>query len=346
MNQIDERDIMFSRMNYKKGSEQYKDYYKRNPNKERIDDFLRSLPGLGSKDSGAYDEFGSRLVDSNFKLISDFNSFAEGGKVKDKVKVDKKEITSQIKKLANYFGAVKFGITTVSNEFVYSNRGRKAENYGEIVDLNHNNIIIIGVEMDNSLVNRAPNVEQTIEVSQCYLKALVISMQIAYFIRNLGYNARAHVDGNYLVYLPLAAKKAGIGEIGLNNMIVTKKYGSRIRLAGISTNLPLLKDKEVNFGLGNLCKICKVCKENCIGKAIDEDYFKEEDCFEIWQKIGTDCGICINSCPLSQPLNSDIKLEIINNNMITEELANDIMDFHNKNYIKRNYLSKKHKLLD
>lgn len=35
MKRIDERDTMFARMSYKKGSKAYEDYYRRNPNKKK-----------------------------------------------------------------------------------------------------------------------------------------------------------------------------------------------------------------------------------------------------------------------------------------------------------------------
>nr|WP_312578096.1 hypothetical protein [Sedimentibacter sp.] len=47
MNKYDERDIMFARMNYKEGSENYKDYYDRCPHTKETDDALRSLPEMG-----------------------------------------------------------------------------------------------------------------------------------------------------------------------------------------------------------------------------------------------------------------------------------------------------------
>ena len=44
MKQIDERTIMFARMNLKPGSWEYEDYYKTYPEHKGVDDHLRSMP--------------------------------------------------------------------------------------------------------------------------------------------------------------------------------------------------------------------------------------------------------------------------------------------------------------
>ncbi|HRR44831.1 MAG: hypothetical protein KBI09_09505 [Mesotoga sp.] len=55
MGRYDERDAMFSRMAYKKGSPQYEEYYKRHPERQELDDRLRSSNGLCSPTSLFYD---------------------------------------------------------------------------------------------------------------------------------------------------------------------------------------------------------------------------------------------------------------------------------------------------
>lgn len=345
MKQIDERDLMFSRINYKKGQENYKDYYTRNPDKKEIDDYLRTLPGLSNEKSSLFHKFGSNLIDSTFNLISDINHLAEGKKNTKIISLDKNIATKQIKNLGLYFGARSIGITKLSKEILYSHRGRNEKIYGEKIELNHKNLIVFSIEMDKKFINRAPFSEQTIEVAQAYLKAEIIALQIAYYIRQLGYEARAHIDGNYLVYLPLAAQKAGLGEFGNINIIVTKDYGPRIRFAAISTNLPLNYDLPIDFGLKNLCSICNKCVTNCIGRAFSKDGFKQEKCFEIWSKIGTDCGICMNSCPLSQPLSDELRKDITSTNYISKDLAKEIIKYSNDNYNKRNFNSNELNLL-
>ena len=54
MKRHDERDVMFARNSYKKGTPQYNDYYKRYPQKKAIDDELRAKPPLFSPGPPTY----------------------------------------------------------------------------------------------------------------------------------------------------------------------------------------------------------------------------------------------------------------------------------------------------
>lgn len=337
MSKIDERDIMFARMNYTKNSQAYREYYNRNPEKQAIDERLKSLPGLSSPDTKTYDPLGTSLVTSNFKLIDSINHLAEGAPSPNKIDVSNQNITEKIKKMSHHFGASLVGITSLTEDMLYSHRGRNEKMYGQEVHLTHNFLIIFAMEMDSAYVNRAPHVEQTIEVTQRYLQGEMIALQMAYFIRELGYDARAHIDGNYLLYLPAAAQQAGLGQFGRNNILVTPKYGPRIRFSAVSTTLPLKVDQPLDFGLKNLCDYCGICEKNCPGNAMENPIFSQEKCFEVWQRIGTDCGVCLSSCPLAQPLSPELWETFQKHRYLTEELSKRIVQFHKKHYKKRNY---------
>ena len=49
-------------------------------------------------------------------------------------------------------------------------------------------------------------------------------VQLAAAIRDLGYPARAHIDGNYRVIAPLVARDAGLGEIGRMGLLMTPRW--------------------------------------------------------------------------------------------------------------------------
>ncbi len=76
------------------------------------------------------------------------------------------------------------------------------------------------------------------ESAHQYVEAARTAIQLAAFIRNLGYDARAHIDGNYQVIAPLVARDAGLGEIGRMSLLITPKHGPRVRLAVVTTNMP------------------------------------------------------------------------------------------------------------
>ncbi|MBD3330634.1 tRNA epoxyqueuosine(34) reductase QueG [Candidatus Peregrinibacteria bacterium] len=64
------------------------------------------------------------------------------------------------------------------------------------------------------------------------------------------------------------AQKCGLGFIGKNSCLITKKYGSWIFLSEILTTLELEPDKESNIKEGDVCGSCSLCVNTCPMKAI------------------------------------------------------------------------------
>jgi len=107
---------------------------------------------------------------------------------------------------------------------------------------------------------------------------------------------RAHFDHKTL------AELAGLGWRGRNNLLVTPRYGARVRLVSILTDLPLKTDRPYQ---GPRCGTCKACIQACPAGAIKEDpaEFDHLKCFEklkefrrvynVGQYI---CGVCIRAC--------------------------------------------------
>ncbi|WP_312702338.1 4Fe-4S dicluster domain-containing protein [Sedimentibacter sp.] len=310
MNKYDERNIMFARMNYAEGSEIYNDYYGRNPHMKETDDSLRALPQMGQEGSVMYDKINSPIVDSAFRYLGDIRKYSEGAPAENKVDVDPVSMTEKIKGLAKFYNAALVGITEMKDYHYYSHRGRHAENYGEEVTNKHKYGIVFAYAMDKEMIMRAPRLSESIGVVKGYVEAATIGMVISYYIRELGYDAMNHMDGNYLVVAPLAAMDAGIGEFGRNGLIVTKKYGPCIRLGVVTTDMPLIPDEKHDFGVREFCSDCGRCARTCPGKAISKTDREEKDgvlrwkinaeeCYRRWRCLGTDCAICIANCPFT-----------------------------------------------
>lgn len=75
-----------------------------------------------------------------------------------------------------------------------------------------------------------------------------------------------------------AAEQAGLGHIGKNTLLITPRYGPRVRLGALITDAPLDADpllKEV------VCyPKCNICVEGCPEKALtDRDHFDHVLCF-------------------------------------------------------------------
>jgi reductive dehalogenase len=197
---------------------------------------------------------------------------------------------------------------------VYSNIGR-GEPYGAPVELKHKYALALTVEMDKTMLDSAPYGPTVMESAQQYVSAGVIAVQMAEFIHNLGYPARAHIDGNYRVICPLVARDAGLGEIGRMGLLMTPELGPRVRLAVVTTNLPLVADERSrDHSVIDFCTRCHKCADTCPGKAIPFNERAEfegiqrwklnsEACFTYWCTVGTDCGRCLRVCPYSHPNN-------------------------------------------
>lgn len=339
MKKIDERDTMFARMARIKKTQQYQDYYSRNPELEKVDDRLRKLPPMGDKNSRFYDPIRSLHIDAGFQFLADIRHLSELHQITNEKIIDtSKNFTDHIKQTASFYGAKLVGITTATNHF-YSYRGRHDINYGDKIQEDLPNTIVFAVEMDQSSIQKAPQLQQSVAVVKGYVDAAVIGMILSYSIRALGYQARNHMDGNYLMVLPLAAKNAGLGDIGRNGLLVTKDYGSRIRLGAVTTDLPLNTDSVSELCMDEFCLKCGLCATYCPAKAISKSIARSNDkihwtiddikCYGKWQEFGTDCGLCVAICPFSLPLPpSDVESYIKNphNSMeIIERYKNNLM---------------------
>lgn len=96
-----------------------------------------------------------------------------------------------------------------------------------------------------------------------------------------------------------AARLAGLGWYGRNNLLVNPEYGSRVRYATVLTNMPLKFDKPVKDGCGS----CSACLAACPAGAIGHDSFNLALCssklkeFMKTEKIGQMiCGLCVKAC--------------------------------------------------
>ena len=93
------------------------------------------------------------------------------------------------------------------------------------------------------------------------------------FLLNRGYKAYAQttdkVKSNAEKKTPVPHKtvacKAGIGWIGKNCLLVTKEYGSAVRLSSLLTDAPLKWSSAVTK---SLCGSCMVCVKSCPAQAL------------------------------------------------------------------------------
>ena len=307
--QVDERTIMFARNRLQPGAPCYEEYYLDHPEHKDIDDAIRALPGFLSSDSTMADPLAFAATQAGFFMTESIRDAVDGLVAPTSRILSPESASNYIKHLAKYFGAYKCGIAAVKDYQVYSHIGRGSGVYGEPIKLDHPFVVVFSFEMAEDMVRTAPRAQESMEAARQYSEAAQTAIQVAAWIRAMGYQARAHIDGNYRLILPLAARDAGLGEIGRMGLLMTPSLGPRVRLSAVSTTLPLIVDQPGDDpAVLDFCSICKKCAENCPGQAISLDDRKEFDgafqwkidsgkCFHYWNVVGTDCGRCLMVCP-------------------------------------------------
>ena len=106
-----------------------------------------------------------------------------------------------------------------------------------------------------------------------------------------------------------AACLSGLGCIGKSGLLLTERYGSKVRFATVLTDMPLSREGErKDLSCGN----CNVCRDACPAGAISgieykegmrrEEFFDAEKCSNNMKRYkdvgrGAVCGICIRVCP-------------------------------------------------
>ncbi|MCF2872858.1 reductive dehalogenase [Octadecabacter sp. G9-8] len=225
--------------------------------------------------------------------------------------------SQEIKRLARFFGADLCGITHIDPRWHYTHRpDTKAMKPvpNDLPDgLTH--VIVMGHEMDKTLVDTYPSALAGAAAGREYSHEAAIVMQLAAYIRNLGFQAIASMNDTALV-IPYAIK-AGLGEYGRNQMVLTPEFGPRVRFSKIFTDMPLDIDVIHKLGLTTYCQDCTICADACPPKALPKDGPKVgsdspstlkgvkkwsancEACFGYWAKIKTDCAICMRVCPFN-----------------------------------------------
>ena len=311
---IDERDIMFSRRLLEPGTERFAEYYRERPEKRTPDDTFRAEPGLLAKGASAYHPFAFPAADASFWTIEQLRPFVDGPPAPERVECDAESVTRFLRQWTLKLGAVSVGVTLLHDYHLYTTVGRGPD-WGQPVTLDHTHALALTVEMDKATLDHAPLAPTVMESAQQYVASGVIAVQLADFIRRLGYPARAHIDGNYRVVCPLVGRDAGLGEIGRMGLLMTPELGPRVRLAVVTTSLPLVpNDRRRDHSMIDFCLHCSKCAVACPSDAIpfgepvaidgvERWQIDQEACFTLWCKLGTDCARCVRVCPYSHPDN-------------------------------------------
>jgi ferredoxin len=154
---------------------------------------------------------------------------------------------------------------------------------------------------------------------RAYMRGALIAGIMADFFRSRGYPARPQTNADSQVLHIPATLLAGLGELSrIGELVLNPFIGPRFKTIVMTTDLPLVADKPIDFGLQYFCSNCLKCARECPCDAIpfgDKVMFNG---YEIWKpdverctryrltnQRGLACGRCMKTCPLNKVVSWD-----------------------------------------
>jgi epoxyqueuosine reductase len=210
------------------------------------------------------------------------------------------EASAIIKAKAKEFGASIVGICEIEPTDIYK---------GKTVDEKY--AIAVGQRMLWREFQEVPTDDSAIECLRVYYTLGETVIQLAAFIRSLGYTCKVEhpIGDSDLLHIPIGLK-AGFGELGRHGSIINPEIGPLFRMGSVITSIPFEIDYPIDAGIAEFCDNCNVCRKMCPAKAIPDErniaggkdhlgnYRYQVDtgkCFPYFATHGY-CSICLPVC--------------------------------------------------
>lgn len=243
------------------------------------------------------------------------------------------EATAMIKRVAHFFGADLVGVVPLDRRWMFSHAVWMDGAHKEIVFKNVESptetgeqlvipekmgwVIVMGTRMDSETIKYAPSPVGCAGTHIVYSQMALQVAGLAEFLRGLGYNAIPSLN-DLALNIPLAID-AGFGEQGRNGKLITPTFGPSVRLCKVFTNLPMVRDHPIRFGVKEFCMVCLKCAETCPSKSIPTGeptwsgpsisnnpgvytwHLDNDSCRRYWAMgVADNCTVCIRSCPFTK----------------------------------------------
>lgn len=221
---------------------------------------------------------------------------------------DPAEITKHIKSLAHFMDADMVGICEMPEWAWYSHDIK-----GNEIKAAHKYAIVIVIDQgwDTFEGSSGDDWVSGAQSYRAYLNGSTCATIIADYIRRLGYPAQSHSNADGDVQQVPLMLLAGLGELSrIGEVILNPFLGPRHKTAIITTDLPLVPDKPIDFNLQNFCDKCRKCARECPAQAIPFGDKVMYNGYEIWKPDigkcttyrvtnpkGSACGRCMKMCP-------------------------------------------------
>jgi ferredoxin len=266
--------------------------------------------------------FAGSVID--YRLETEGYSFSDAGpahppEVPPPSFADEEEAVLAVKRAARFLGADLVGIAALDRRWVYSHVWFDDQKKRAPLELppDYRWAVVVATAMDYGTVTTAPSAAAFAASVMGYTNTHILIASLAAFIQNLGYRAIASGNDTAL-NIPLAID-AGLGEFSRSGLLITPRFGPRVRLGKVLTDLPLAPDHPITFGVRDFCRLCGNCARKCPCSAIAQDaptwsgpspatnpgvnkwYVDADRCLDTWMATGTACTACIAACPYNWP---------------------------------------------
>ncbi|KAF1078147.1 4Fe-4S binding protein [Methanogenium sp. MK-MG] len=229
------------------------------------------------------------------------------------------DLKQKIQTKCREMGIPLFGIADVCRwEDPLLNRDMPEAFYPRSIWPETQSVIVIGLPVHLPALETSPSVWYREEYRTINSLLDQYTYRLAEFLNGQGYPSVSVPRDGYghvsvLVDKPVsffshrhAAYLAGLGNFGVNNMLLTPQYGPRVRFGSILTAAPLPGDQVME---GQLCTRCMQCVEQCPVQALSEDDYpdgltEKATCAGYSQTLEkhylAPCGVCIKVCPVGE----------------------------------------------
>ena len=216
--------------------------------------------------------------------------------------VEGMDVTLQIKNKARSLGFGEVGITEMNMRYVFA-----AKKDWVKAELPH--AVCVIMEQDYEDTQSAPSGPAESAALDCYRREGAAAVELADFIRGLGYRAQIHSPNDASCAAIPMMVAAGLGQLGANGQLLSPYFGSRARIMMITTDAVVTHDEPIDYGIHAWCQICQVCVNRCPGRAlmkdkvwwrgVEKNKLVAKRCRPVMGRYAA-CGICQKVCPIQK----------------------------------------------
>jgi ferredoxin len=210
------------------------------------------------------------------------------------------DVTTAIRTKARELGFGEVGFTKYDKRYTYTGKRRW---------IKYPNAICLALEQNYVQTQSLPSMDAEFAHFGTYEIEGALLLDLTDYIRTLGYHAQVHSpNDNSAPYIPMFVS-AGLGQLGANGQLLSPHFGSRARLAIITTDAPVNYDEPVDYGIHKFCQVCQVCVNRCPGRAIIRDKVwwrgaeKNKLIYERCRPVMAryeGCAVCMKTCPIQR----------------------------------------------